>query len=364
MFQRPSIVALFWTLFCASVSGQESGAPPEPMNPYSRATPGVAGVEPVLRFRVSGTLISPSGRVAIVNGKPSREGDRVGGAEILSIDAGVVRIHTGSQELTVHLGSNAVRARSSGPTDQASRELTPLQSPPQRPAGSMLSAALATTQLDTPGRHGPVKRGETLSGIAQHYRGDGVTMNQMMLALFQANPQAFSGNINVLHEGAVLRIPGGNELHDQPPEIATAEVARQQTDWRDSGQQQDGLAPDQGRYGPVNSGETLSGIAQHYRSDGVTMNQLMMALFRANPHAFSGNINVLYEGAVLRIPDGNELRSQPPGTATAEVVRQTDAWRTGSRQQARLTMPPVPERAEPHIIHEGPRVFDIPRGRV
>ena len=363
MFQRLSIVALFWTLFCASASGQESSALPDPMNPYSRATQGVAGAEPALKFRVSGTLISPSGRVAIVNGRASREGDRVGGAEILSIDAGVVRIHTGSQELTVHLGSNAVRGRSSSPTPQVSRELTRLESPPQRPAGSMLSEAPTVAQLDTPGHHGPVKRGETLSGIAQHYRGDGVTMNQMMLGLFQANPQAFSGNINVLHEGALLRIPDGNELHDQPPEIATAEVARHQTDWLDTGRELDGPAPDQGRYGPVNSGETLSGIAQHYRSDGVTMDQMMIALFRANPHAFSGNINVLHEGAVLRIPDGNELRSQPPGTATAEVVRQTDAWRTGSRQQARLTMPPVPDGVEAHILHEGSEVFDIPRGR-
>jgi len=94
------------------------------------------------------------------------------------------------------------------------------------------------------------------------------------------------------------------------------------------------------------------------------MNQMMIALFRANPHAFSGNINVLYEGAVLRIPDGDELRSQPPGTATAEVVRQTDAWQTGSRQQARLTMPPVPDGAEAHIIHVGSRDFGILRGSV
>lgn len=114
----------------------------------------------------------------------------------------------------------------------------------------------------------------------------------------------------------------------------------------------------------MSGGETLSGIAQHYIGDGVTVDQTMIALFRANPHAFSGNINVLHEGAVLRIPDGGELRNQPPRTATAEVVRQTDAWRSGARQQARLTMTPAGDSAEPPSMYEGPRIFDAPTGGV
>ena len=68
---------------------------------------------------------------------------------------------------------------------------------------------------------------------------------------------------------------------------------------------------------------------------------MMIALFRANPRAFTGNINVLHEGAVLRIPDGDELHDQRPETATAEVLRQTDAWRAGSWRQARLTLAPA-----------------------
>ena len=67
------------------------------------------------------------------------------------------------------------------------------------------------------------------------------------------------------------------------------------------------------------------------------MNQMMIAVFQANPQAFSDNINVLHEGATLRIPEGLELQQQAPETARAEVVRQTDAWRTGDGQQARLT---------------------------
>ena len=201
------------------------------------------------------------------------------------------------------------------------------------------------------------ERGETLSGIAEHYLSNGVSLNQMMMALFQANPQAFSDNINVLHEGAVLRLPAGDALLRQAPETATANVVRQTDAWRDSGPQQARLAevPGPESYGPVSSGETLSGIAERVLSDGVSMNQMMMALFEANPQAFSGNINVLYEGAVLRVPAGDELLRQVPEAATAEVVRQTDAWRAGSRQQARLTTAPADEVTKA-LMYEGPPV--------
>jgi pilus assembly protein FimV len=68
------------------------------------------------------------------------------------------------------------------------------------------------------------------------------------------------------------------------------------------------------------------------------MNQMMIALFQANPEAFSNNINELRQGAILRIPDENELRRQTPEMATAEVVRQTKAWQTGDEQFALLTL--------------------------
>lgn len=53
-----------------------------------------------------------------------------------------------------------------------------------------------------------VKRGDTVSRIASRLRYRGVSNNQMMLALFRANPQAFSqNNINNLKTGAMLSKP-------------------------------------------------------------------------------------------------------------------------------------------------------------
>ena len=300
---------------------------PDPIGAYSRTSPGSA---PATRFNLKGILISPSERIALINDKMTREGDHLGSAEILAIDEGAVRILVGSQEFTLHVGSTTVRARSSRPSTRTTLQLIQAQSIPGQPVGSVSSEALTLAPSDTHARHGPVKQGETLSGIAQHYRSDGVTINQIMIALFQANPESFGGNINVLREGAILRIPDERELRRQTPETATVEVMRQTDAWRIDYQQPSKLAkvPDQEKYGPVLRGETLSGIAQRFMQDDVTISQLMIGLFEANPKSFGGNINILYAGTVLRIPDGDELRRQPPEAAMAEVLRQTDAWRS------------------------------------
>ena len=71
--------------------------------------------------------------------------------------------------------------------------------------------------------------------------------------------------------------------------------------------------------------ETLWGIAERYRS-GADINQMMLAIYRANPDAFAGNINRLNAGASLRIPGEADVAAIGRGTAVAEVRRQTDEW--------------------------------------
>lgn len=166
-------------------------------------------------------------------------------------------------------------------------------------------------------------------------------MDQMMIGLFDSNPHAFNNNINVLYEGAILRIPGEHELDRHTPALAAAEVARHADRWQPAGPGPLSVANSSPtrQYGPVESGETLSAIASRLLHDGVTINQMMIALYQSNPEAFSDNINVLYEGAILRIPDETELRRQTPATATAEVIRQTKAWETGFEQNALLAPP-------------------------
>ena len=77
----------------------------------------------------------------------------------------------------------------------------------------------------------------------------------------------------------------------------------------------------------VYGGDTLWGIASRERPDArLTMNQTMLAIFEANPDAFGGNINILREGASLRIPSADEIFQITRGEALDEVLRQHSAW--------------------------------------
>ena len=96
-----------------------------------------------------------------------------------------------------------------------------------------------------------------------------------------------------------------------------------------------------GTYGPVQRGETLWGLADRMRPDGVSINQMMIAIYRQNPQAFSGNINVLHAGATLRLPESVDFDGLATTVANAEVVRQIDEWqsRTTTGGQLRLLPP-------------------------
>ena len=78
-----------------------------------------------------------------------------------------------------------------------------------------------------------VNRGDTLWGITQRVRPDNrLTMNQAMLAIYEANRDAFVGNINRLKAGATLRIPSADEVFQISRGDAFAEVKRQNETWR------------------------------------------------------------------------------------------------------------------------------------
>lgn len=81
----------------------------------------------------------------------------------------------------------------------------------------------------------PVRRGQTLSGIARSLAAQtGRSLDQAMIALLRANPEAFiRGNINLLREGAVLRVPGEAEWNAVDAREATALVREHIAQWRE-----------------------------------------------------------------------------------------------------------------------------------
>jgi pilus assembly protein FimV len=81
----------------------------------------------------------------------------------------------------------------------------------------------------------------------------------------------------------------------------------------------------------VKPGQTLSEIAALMapQLDGASLDQTIMALYKANPDAFaSGSINRLAAGAELNKPSQALLRSISPAEATQFVAEANEQWRT------------------------------------
>jgi pilus assembly protein FimV len=115
--------------------------------------------------------------------------------------------------------SETVRAQ---PPATSSTESAPKPQPPRD----------TTPYDDSAGGDYTVERGQTLWGIASAIRPDSrLTMNQTMLAIFEANPEAFGGNINILRAGARLRIPSADEIYRIDRGAAFTEAQRQNEAW-------------------------------------------------------------------------------------------------------------------------------------
>src|SRR5258706_6539987 len=86
-------------------------------------------------------------------------------------------------------------------------EATPAPIPaPAAQAEAPAKPAAATTTYE-------VKRGDTLGAIARQNLRPGVTLNQMLIAIFRANEDAFiRGNVNLVRTGKILNIPDADSL--------------------------------------------------------------------------------------------------------------------------------------------------------
>ncbi len=81
-----------------------------------------------------------------------------------------------------------------------------------------------------------VAKGDTLTKIARSLHAQTpANIDQTMMALYRSNPDAFGGNINILRRGAVLRVPGGDEIAALNQHEAISEVRRQMSAWKENG---------------------------------------------------------------------------------------------------------------------------------
>ena len=74
----------------------------------------------------------------------------------------------------------------------------------------------------------------------------------------------------------------------------------------------------------VRSGDTLAGIASQVKPGGVSLDQMLVALYQANPDAFVGNnMNRLKAGQILSVPDADAARGINSAEARQIIVAQS-----------------------------------------
>jgi pilus assembly protein FimV len=127
-------------------------------------------------------------------------------------------------------------ATSPAPTADAASATAATPSRPGRSSGRSARPASnpSGTEASAPvgdGYH--VAQGDTLTKIARSLStGSKADIDQAMIAVYRANPDAFGGNINILRRGAVLRVPGADEIAALNQTEAISEVRRQMDSWR------------------------------------------------------------------------------------------------------------------------------------
>jgi pilus assembly protein FimV len=94
----------------------------------------------------------------------------------------------------------------------------------------------------------------------------------------------------------------------------------------------------------VHSGDTAGRIAAANKPASVSLDQMLVAMLRANPDAFiGGNVNRVRAGAVLEMPSGEQASSVDPEEAHRTLVAQSRDFNEFRRRLAEsLTGPAVP----------------------
>lgn len=96
--------------------------------------------------------------------------------------------------------------------------------------------------------------------------------------------------------------------------------------------------PANAEYGPIKRGETLSKIAFKLKPQGVSLEQMMVGIFRTNPDAFiSSDMNRIKANETLNIPDRGQLIALSKSDAIKEVRLQLTKRRQSESASAKAT---------------------------
>ncbi|HET7362694.1 MAG TPA: FimV/HubP family polar landmark protein [Burkholderiales bacterium] len=130
------------------------------------------------------------------------------------------------------------------PAPEATPNSTPVTATPLAPEPAQEKPAAEQAAAEKPAAEKPaaekpagantyeVKRGDTLGAIAKANLPAGVSLNQMLIAIFRANEDAFiRGNVNLVRTGRILNIPEPDAIGTIDREEANRLVKDQHDQW-------------------------------------------------------------------------------------------------------------------------------------
>lgn len=140
---------------------------------------------------------------------------------------------------------------------------------------------------------------------------------QVAATLPQVSPAPVTSPRSAMPAGSTLSEPQQSSRSSPPqarPSATTLAPSKPAT----------GSASDDARRIVVKTGDTASKIAANNKAAGVSLDQMLVALLRANPDAFvHSNINRIRSGAVMDIPSAEQAQALSAAEATQTVIAQS-----------------------------------------
>ena len=100
----------------------------------------------------------------------------------------------------------------------------------------------------------------------------------------------------------------------------------------------------------VQRGDTLNKISVAHKIDGVSLERMLVALYRANASQFDGkNMNRIKTGKILRLPDARELEALTQADAKKEIRVQVSDWNAYRQKLASAAPASVQQQAAQQV---------------
>lgn len=165
-------------------------------------------------------------------------------------------VRPGKAEPAASVAAEAVKRPAPAPVITEAAEPVPLaKAPARRQAAPAPAPSVPESKVGSAASSGGeyrVKPGDTLSNVASKLQVEGFSLDQMLVGLYQGNPQAFIGNnMNRLRSGAVLNAPSTQTLGSVDAKEARRLVHVQSANFNAYRQRLAGAVPEQTK--PVES---------------------------------------------------------------------------------------------------------------